>query len=233
MRDMRPQFETRDIALFFFYVLGMPLLLFLAADDWFWGMGWVFYAIHVFFSLGARLLILRRDPSLLAERARSGRQEDVEGYDRFLAPFVALLGPLLSYILMGLDHRYSWSPGLPVWLTGGAMVLTAVMYAFASWGMVANVYFSGVMRLQDDRGHTVVSSGPYALVRHPGYAGALGAYIFTPFALSALWGVIMSMLLAMALVLRTALEDRALHAGLEGYANYARRVRWRLLPRVW
>ena len=107
----------------------------------------------------------------------------------------------------------------------GAMLLTAVMYAFASWGMVANALFPDVMRVQDERGHAVVLRDPHVIVRHPGDAGALGAYFFTPWALGALWGLVMSALLAVALVLRTALEDRASHAGLEGYRDLASRVR--------
>lgn len=222
-----------SVVAFFLYVLGLPLLLFLVAGDWSWGLGWVFYGTHVFFSLGARVLIAYRNPALLAERAQSVRQEDMADYDRLLAPFVGLLGPLLSYILMGLDHRLGWSPVLPGWLGWGAMALTAAMYAFASWGLVANAFFSGVMRIQDERGHAVVSGGPYGVVRHPGYAGALGAFLLAPFALGALSGLVMSALLTAALVLRTALEDRALHTGLEGYEDYARRVRWRLIPGVW
>ena len=94
-----------SVVAFFLYVLGLPLLLFLVAGDWSWGLGWVFYGTHVFFSLGARVLIAYRNPALLAERAQSVRQENMADYDRLLAPFVGLLGPLLSYILMGLDHR--------------------------------------------------------------------------------------------------------------------------------
>jgi len=226
-------FGVRAVIVFFVYVLGIPLLLFVAAGDWTWGMGWVFYAMHVLVSLGGRVLILMRDPSLLAERARFGSQEDAASYERFLAPFVGLLGPLLSYVLMGLDHRFGWTPAFPGWLAWGAMFLNTVMYVFASWALVANAFFSGVMRLQEERGHQVISSGPYALVRHPGYAGALGAYLFTPFALSTLWGLAMSALLTIALVLRTSLEDRTLHAELDGYKDYARRVRWRLVPGIW
>jgi len=233
MNKREYHFGLGAVITFLLYVFGMPLLLIIAAGDWRWEMGWVFFGVHVFFSVGARVLIAVRNPALLAERANSSRRANMEGYDHFLAPFVGLLGPLLSYILMGLDHRFGWSPVLPAWVEWGSMLVTAAMYAFASWGLVANAFFSGVMRVQDERGHSVVSTGPYAVVRHPGYAGALGAYIVTPFALNALWGLLMSALLSLALVIRTVLEDRALHAGLNGYEDYARRVRWRLFPGIW
>ena len=99
--------------------------------------------------------------------------------------------------------------------------------------MVANRFFSAVVRIQTDRGQTVVTSGPYRLVRHPGYAGGMLAWLAAPLALDSLWALLPAALTALALVIRTILEDRMLHAGLPGYAEYAQRTRARLLPGVW
>jgi protein-S-isoprenylcysteine O-methyltransferase Ste14 len=99
--------------------------------------------------------------------------------------------------------------------------------------MVANKFFSGVVRIQKERGHHVVSEGPYRIVRHPGYVGGVVAVIATPLLLGSLWGLISAAVYAAFVVLRTALEDRTLHEELPGYREYAQRTRYRLLPGVW
>jgi protein-S-isoprenylcysteine O-methyltransferase Ste14 len=99
--------------------------------------------------------------------------------------------------------------------------------------MLANRFFSAVVRIQTDRGHVVVSDGPYRVMRHPGYAGGMLSYLASPLLLSSLWMFIPAVLTVAAMVARTALEDRTLRAELPGYADYARRVRYRLLPGLW
>jgi protein-S-isoprenylcysteine O-methyltransferase Ste14 len=102
-----------------------------------------------------------------------------------------------------------------------------------SWAMASNKFFSTTVRIQDDRGQTVTSSGPYRLVRHPGYVGFLVSNLATPLLLGSLWALIPAVVLEALVVVRTALEDRTLQAELGGYRDYARRVRYRLLPGVW
>jgi protein-S-isoprenylcysteine O-methyltransferase Ste14 len=99
--------------------------------------------------------------------------------------------------------------------------------------LIENRFFSGMVRIQTDRGHHVISSGPYRWVRHPGYTGALLTYLATPIFLDSLWAFFPVLLLTMVLVIRTRLEDRTLHQKLDGYRDYASRVRYRLLPGVW
>jgi protein-S-isoprenylcysteine O-methyltransferase Ste14 len=102
-----------------------------------------------------------------------------------------------------------------------------------TWAMIANRFFYGVLRIAKDRGHTVATGGPYRYVRHPGYGGAIAFDLAAPLVLGSLWALIPAVLTACAIIVRTALEDRALQAGLDGYAEYAQRVRYRLLPGVW
>jgi protein-S-isoprenylcysteine O-methyltransferase Ste14 len=106
-------------------------------------------------------------------------------------------------------------------------------YALASYALVANRYFSGVVRIQTDRDQTVVTGGPYHWVRHPGYAGGLLTYACVPLLLDSYWTFIPAVILAVVLVVRTALEDQALQDQLPGYREYAQRVRYRLIPGVW
>jgi len=106
-------------------------------------------------------------------------------------------------------------------------------YALGSYALIENAYFSGVVRIQADRGQHVVSSGPYRWLRHPGYAGTLLAYLATPFLLDSAWALLPALFLAAVLILRTRLEDQTLQAELDGYRDYAQRVRYRLLPGVW
>jgi protein-S-isoprenylcysteine O-methyltransferase Ste14 len=114
-----------------------------------------------------------------------------------------------------------------------ALAIILAGYALGSYALIENRFFSGMVRIQTDRGHNVVSSGPYHWLRHPGYAGALLAYLATPFFLDSLWAFLPAVLLTILLVIRTALEDRTLQDELTGYREYAGLVRYRLLPGLW
>ena len=114
-----------------------------------------------------------------------------------------------------------------------ALVVLLAGYVLGSYALITNRFFSGVVRIQTDRGQHVVSSGPYLWVRHPGYAGALLVYMATPFLLDSLWAILSVLLTMAVLVYRTSLEDKTLHEELEGYREYAARVRYRLLPGIW
>ena len=148
-------------------------------------------------------------------------------------PLVAIYGPLVTLVVAGLDRRWGWRPELPLaWALIGAALL-ALASAFAAYAMLTNRFFSGVVRIQHERGHTVVTDGPYRWVRHPGYAGGVVGQIALPLLLGSLWALIPGVLTAGLTILRTTLEDRTLCTELPGYAEYAQRARYRLLPGVW
>jgi protein-S-isoprenylcysteine O-methyltransferase Ste14 len=192
----------------------------------------VYAIIYILGFVLSRMLVAQRHPDLLAERARFTQHEDTKPWDKWLAPLVGLGGGLIP-LVAGLDALFDWSPtfSLPVKILALAIILAG--YALGSYALIENRFFSGMVRIQTDRGHHVVSSGPYHWLRHPGYAGALLAYLATPFFLDSLWAFLPAVLLTILLVIRTALEDRTLQDELTGYYDYARRVRFRLLPGVW
>jgi protein-S-isoprenylcysteine O-methyltransferase Ste14 len=148
-------------------------------------------------------------------------------------PIAALYGPALMWLVAGLDKRWNGSPSLAIELELAAFVVVILGYLISIWAFLENKFFSAVVRIQTERGHSVVSTGPYRWVRHPGYAGGLIGYLATPFALGTLWSFLPAVLTGIALIARTALEDQTLQNELTGYREYAARVRYRLLPGVW
>jgi protein-S-isoprenylcysteine O-methyltransferase Ste14 len=218
---------------FVLFVILLPCVLFLAAWRLNWPIAWVYVALHILSALVSRLIVLRISPDLLVERARSLDAERGKSWDRPLVLLAALIGPLVMWIVAGLDERLGWSPDLSLPLQVVALLLVLLGYAIGTWAMAANAYFSGIVRIQDDRGQTVVQTGPYRFVRHPAYAGALVCYLAMPVMLDSLWALIPAALTVAVVCLRTLLEDRTLVAELPGYADYAQRTRYRLIPGIW
>jgi protein-S-isoprenylcysteine O-methyltransferase Ste14 len=144
---------------------------------------------------------------------------------------ISLTFPLV--IVAGLDHRYGWTPLFPIWLNILGLVLIALGYAFAAWGLIENRFFSSTVHIQTDLGHSVCNSGPYRIVRHPGYAGNLLAVAGIIMALNSMWTLIPAVAALVIAVIRTTLEDKTLHEELPGYRDYARRVRYRLFPGIY
>jgi len=216
-----------------FILLALPaVILFGASGRLDWWMGWVYFALTTGFSIGSRLLMYWKIPELIEERSQATQKEGVKSWDKVLMP-LGLIVSTFILIVAGLDKRFEWSPNLPLLLQITALVITALGYSLSTWATLVNRFFSAVVRIQRDRGHTVVSSGPYSIFRHPGYGGAVVSSIATPLLLGSLWALIPAALAVCLLFIRTALEDKTLQEELEGYHEYAARVRYRLLPGVW
>ena len=205
-------------------------LMFLLAGRLDWLGGWLVTAIQVG-SLAVQWLIVgRRHPDLLLER--SGLGADVERGDIPLALGMAY-GPFVAMLIAGLEVRLQGLPEAAVLVAIAGVALALAGIAVTVSAMLANRFFGPVVRIQSDRGHAVADDGPYAVVRHPGYVGAIFFYVGLPAVLGSWWSVpIIAMVIAITVV-RTAREDRYLQAHLNGYAGYATRVRWRLVPRIW
>ena len=129
--------------------------------------------------------------------------------------------------------RFGWTEGMPLALQISALALAALAYALVVWATASNAFFSQVVRIQDDRGHTVATGGPYRILRHPGYVATIIFELATPILLGSLWALIPGGFAALFFVVRTALEDKMLHEELPGYTDYAQQTRYRLLPSVW
>jgi protein-S-isoprenylcysteine O-methyltransferase Ste14 len=211
-------------------VCAIGAALFWSAGRTDWPPAWAAMAVWLVWFTAMDVLYLRFNPDLMTECIRFPK--GAKGWDRTLMSIVRL-SQLARYILAGLDVRHGWTKGFPPAVQGGALVLCFLCVALFMWAMASNPFFSQIVRIQTDRGHMVVSGGPYRFVRHPGYAGL----IVFEFALSALFGswpaIAAGGFCALLFILRTALEDQTLQAELAGYADYARRVRYRLLPGVW
>lgn len=215
-----------------FVLLVFPLTPMIISGAWDWWEAWAYAVINILGFFASRILAARRNPDIIAERARSMEMQDAKPWDKILSPALAF-GSLITLIVAGADKGFGWTTPFTLNVKLAALLVVILGYAFGSWALVENKFFSGVVRIQKDRGHHVVSTGPYRLVRHPGYAGALWTYLAMPVLFDSLWAFIPSLLLFGVLVLRTSLEDRTLQAELPGYAEYAQRTRYRLFPGIW
>jgi protein-S-isoprenylcysteine O-methyltransferase Ste14 len=207
-------------------------ILFGAAGTLAWPAGWGFMALFFGATLPMGLRLAREDPALLAERMRSPIQPGQPAWDRVILSLL-VSAMLVWLVLMPLDAvRFGWS-AMPAWLqwVGGAGLLLSLWMMDRAFR--ANTFLAPVVRIQAERGHRVITTGPYAIVRHPMYSGALVMFFSTALLLGSWWGVAGAAVLSMLLVARTVMEDRELHLRLAGYPDYARRVRWRLVPHVW
>lgn len=203
--------------------------LFWPAGTVHWPAAWIFLGIiSVFVLLGLAML----DPDLLRRRTTTGI--GIKRWDLALAAISALFIFPLPLVTAGLDvKRYHWTPTLPLVVQACGLLMFGGGYGFALWAMRENRFFETFVRIQSERGQRVVSSGPYAYVRHPGYAGAILAHGSIPVVLGSRWAFVPAFCGAALFVVRTWLEDRTLQAELTGYREYAEAVRWRLIPGVW
>ncbi len=213
------------------FLVVVAALMFLSAGTLRWVEGWVCLGLMVAIILIDAAVLIPTNPELIAER--SERREGTKSWDLWLVIPAVLIFPLLTWLTAGLDERFGWSGEVPTPLWIAAIILFVVGSMIVLWAMLANRFFSSTVRIQDERNHTVASHGPYRLVRHPGYAGAILYQSATPLVLMSWWALVPSLLAVVCFILRTALEDRTLQRELEGYEDYARRVRYRLLPGIW
>ena len=228
--DLKPKIRKRIVQVII-QVVVTGAFLFLSAWSLTWFWAWFYMALSLFSLLINGYVLLKYNPEVVAERAdtKAGRKS----WDKVWGAIFALLAVPGSMIVAGLDYRFGWTQPYAL----NIHVLGIVFFFFSGalflWAMVANKFFAKDVRLQKERQQTVATSGPYRYVRHPGYVGLIVGLIAVQLLLGTLWGLIPAGLASLALVIRTALEDKTLHAELTGYTEFAAKTRYRLLPGVW
>jgi protein-S-isoprenylcysteine O-methyltransferase Ste14 len=208
----------------------MGIALFWSAGQINWWPAWAALAVMFIWTVATAVVIVRSNPALLVERL--GPRKGAKAWDTVI---LSLLGvaQLVRYVTAGLDQRYGWTGGFPFVAQFAALAACVLGYVLVVWATASNAFFSQIVRIQAERGHMVVTGGPYRYVRHPAYVGAI-VYELAVSILLASWSAFMiSVLSTILLILRTILEDRVLLTELNGYKNYARQVRFRLFPGLW
>ncbi|NIS83457.1 MAG: isoprenylcysteine carboxylmethyltransferase family protein [Anaerolineales bacterium] len=214
-----------------FSILVLAAVLFTSSGRLDWMMAWVYIVVYVVYLGVTALILISNNPELVAERAQI--KQDVKDWDKVLARLTAIFGTGVTLLVAGLDMRFGWSSQITLVFQIGGLTVAVLGYLLTFWAMVSNKFFSAFVRIQKDRGHTVATAGPYQVLRHPGYVGMTMFALGTPLVLGSLWALIPAGLSMCLTVVRTKLEDRTLQDELEGYKDYARRVRYRLLPGIW
>jgi protein-S-isoprenylcysteine O-methyltransferase Ste14 len=208
----------------------MGIALFWSAGRINWWPAWASLAVMFIWTVATAVVIMRSTPALLVERL--GPRKGAKAWDTLI---LSLLGvaQLVRYVTAGLDQRYGWTGGFPFVAQFAALAACVLGYILVVWATASNAFFSQIVRIQAERGHMVVTGGPYRYVRHPAYVGAIVYELSVSILLASWWAFIISVLSTILLILRTILEDRVLLNELNGYKNYARQVRFRLFPGLW
>ena len=228
--DGKPTASPREWTRLIVVYLLIPTVLLLCGGDPAWWQAWTYTLLIMIFGIGSHVIAEWRHPGLMAERQDVEKMKSSKSWDKLLAPLMALSFSFPLVIVAGLDHRFGWSPVMPVWVNLLGLALVSLGYAFASWALVENRFFFSTVRIEADRGHAVCDSGPYRIVRHPGYAGNLPPLLGIVLVLGSWWTLVPAATALIITVIRTALEDRALMEELPGYREYARQTRYRLFP---
>jgi protein-S-isoprenylcysteine O-methyltransferase Ste14 len=235
-QEMTPEVRRRIVSWIVQTALGLVgygVILFFSVGRLNWMWGWVFLDLLAAVLISHVLILVPINPELLAERSKGIVQEGAKSWDKWVIFFAAGMGTLVTWVVAALDVRFEWSPSVSLALHVEGLIGSVLGWALFLWAMGANAFFSEAVRIQEERGHTVASDGPYRVVRHPGYVGAILALLATPLLLGSLWALIPAGLATVGYVVRTALEDRTLLEELDGYKEYAQQVRYRLMPGVW
>lgn len=233
MNNKVPSLDRYGIRRIIQIIVGIILMgaaLFGSAGRLNWPAAWIYIGLYFATFMVMGICFIRKDPEMINERGRMSA--DTKGWDKVI---LAIYTPLLftGFVIAGLDAgRFGWSAmSFIVQIIGFVILIEGAIIAY--WAMANNTYLSTTVRIQEERGHQTVTSGPYQYVRHPLYVGSILMSLATPLLLGSWWALIPGGLMGALIILRTVLEDHTLQEELPGYVEYTGRVRYRLLPGVW
>lgn len=208
----------------------MAIALFWSAGRINWWQGWAAISVMLVWILATGIVIYRTNPDLFAERL--GPRQGAKSWDTVIMSVLGI-AQLARYVIAGLDQRNHWSSEFSLSSQLIALALSLLGYALVVWSTYSNAYFSQIVRLQPERKQKVITDGPYRIVRHPAYAGAIIFELVVPVLLGSWWSMIASAFTIILLIIRTSLEDQTLQKELSGYTDYVNHVRFRLIPGIW
>jgi protein-S-isoprenylcysteine O-methyltransferase Ste14 len=217
----------RRIFQVWFILIIQGVILFIAAWTIYWLWAWIF----LFLSVVMLMINLMVIPAELIEE-RGKKKEDVKKWDKIVTS-LNIIPTLCIFLFSGLDYRLHWTQELPILFNISGLILLILGSMLFTWAMISNKFFSTMVRLQTDRNHQVATSGPYKLVRHPGYVGYIIMFLAIPLALGSLWSLSFSVIITILLIIRTYLEDKTLKKELKGYTEYSELVKYKLIPFIW
>jgi protein-S-isoprenylcysteine O-methyltransferase Ste14 len=214
------------------FILILAAILFLSAGRLDWPMARVYLGVFTACLLFNGVYLARRNPALLKERSEFRPRQDVEKWDIVVSTLVRIF-VLAALVVCGLDQRFGWTGAMPLAVQLLALSLGFLGFALIMWALASNPFAAVYARIQAERGHAVAMTGPYRFVRHPFYTGVLMYVLTLPATLGSLWALILGAMVVILFIVKTTLEGRKLQVELDGYQEFARRVRYRLLPGVW
>jgi len=215
----------------FRWLIIQGILFFVSAGHFNIPRAWIFFSIAFTMALINSIILYRHAPDLLNQRGEL--KKDVKTWDKVLLLIYFSVLLLIIPVIAGLDvGRFTWSGlGIPFMVLGIALYLFSNL--FILWSMLTNRHFEAMVRIQKDRDHKVISTGPYRIVRHPGYVGMALTSIIIPLIIGSLYALIPGGICFVVVIIRTNLEDKTLQNELEGYAEFTKKTRYRLLPGIW
>ncbi len=213
------------------FLVVVGVIMFLPAGDIRWAKGWLFLGVFLALTVLAIVYLWRVNPDIFVARSRVTR-EGSKRWDKVLVTLL-MLSFMVLFPLAALDSaRFHWS-SVPAWLTVLGYILLCAGFLISVWGEAVNKFAEPTVRIQTDRGHRVIDTGPYAIIRHPLYFGSLLMFAGIPLTLGSYWAFIPAAAATIVLIVRTILEDRTLQKELPGYKEYTSRVPRRLIPGLW
>ena len=216
----------RGIALFG----SLMALFFISADTFNWPEAWLFLILYAVAAIGMVSWLKKHNPELLKERM--SRRKDAKTWDKIILLIYTVL-VMIMLAVAGLDAvRHNWSH-VPFWVKVLGFFGFIPAYILIFWTMTQNRYLSEVVRIQEERGHEVCTTGPYRYVRHPMYVGVIIFVLCLPLALGSFFALFFSLAIIFVFLIRTSLEDETLQTELPGYKEYAEQIRYRLIPGLW